>query len=213
MHHGHSSHFGHYTSYVRSTIDDQFYHCDDKYVEPVCLDDVLSAQAYVLFYRKVEKEIVESSLDVKGGRKFLDDSSVVRFNLKSPRARKSKQKEKKSSSTKNNLTYLNKALNTLQPSQNSCFISQINLFQIIFNLKPLHEITLNEDVICQHGKVNLRVKSQAMLAISIELWKSLCELVGVERNHYLVIDDDYCGICKELEEAERKSAQESRNST
>lgn len=52
-HHGSSLSSGHYTCY--SKHQDQWFDCNDSTTTKVEIDDVLSSQAYVLFYEKLEK--------------------------------------------------------------------------------------------------------------------------------------------------------------
>ena len=49
VHHGHSSHSGHYVAYVRGP-NEQWYHMNDSQVSVVSLKNVLRQQAYILFY-------------------------------------------------------------------------------------------------------------------------------------------------------------------
>ena len=200
MHHGSSLNFGHYTSYVRSEIDDNFYHCDDKFVEKVPKADVFTAQAYVLFYRKIDKS--------------GESTSEIAFNTNPSKSVAASASASTSTSTSkfpshslenfdqqaDNLAWFSRTLQDLKPSSTSCFISQLSLFQLIFNLKSLNSIVLNEDLICQHGKVSLHVKSQAMYKITTELWQEIIEYLDNKGNHFFVESDDYCEVCKRLAE-------------
>ena len=45
--------YGHYTSYCRNPTDLNWYEYDDKFVRQVDEEDVINAQAYVLFYKYI----------------------------------------------------------------------------------------------------------------------------------------------------------------
>lgn len=47
---------GHYYTYVKRLDDDQWDLCDDSYVKRVDLKDVISCNAYVLFYHKCKRD-------------------------------------------------------------------------------------------------------------------------------------------------------------
>lgn len=53
IHHGKFATRGHYTSYVKDTLN-EWHYCDDKYTKIVTLDDVLDANPYMLFYRTAQ---------------------------------------------------------------------------------------------------------------------------------------------------------------
>lgn len=142
MHHGSSSHYGHYTSYVRSSSSDTWFHCDDRYVEQVAKQDVFSAQAYVLFYRKIQpnepgyedQNILEkinfrqnytrnrniSVSFVAGGDAGGDSNFLLQ-----------KRRKRLDSSMcynptgSDNLKWLSEIIFNLKSSNNKCFISQL----------------------------------------------------------------------------------------
>lgn len=49
---------GHYYTYVKRLDDEQWDLCDDSYVKRVDLKDVISCNAYVLFYHKCPRDTV-----------------------------------------------------------------------------------------------------------------------------------------------------------
>ncbi|XP_055895796.1 ubiquitin carboxyl-terminal hydrolase 20-like isoform X1 [Biomphalaria glabrata] len=55
-HHG-TAGGGHYTAYCLNHLNDQWYEFDDQYVTEVDVDQVQNCEAYVLFYRKSNKNI------------------------------------------------------------------------------------------------------------------------------------------------------------
>lgn len=57
VHAGKNSHSGHYVAYVRNVTKNEWYKMDDSRVSPVTVSEVLSAEAYMLFYRVVQHPI------------------------------------------------------------------------------------------------------------------------------------------------------------
>lgn len=57
VHAGKNSHSGHYISYVRNVTMNEWYKMDDSRVSPATLQEVLNAEAYMLFYRVVQHPI------------------------------------------------------------------------------------------------------------------------------------------------------------
>lgn len=57
VHAGKNSHSGHYVAYVRNVTMNEWYKMDDSRVSPATLQEVLNAEAYMLFYRVVQHPI------------------------------------------------------------------------------------------------------------------------------------------------------------
>ncbi|KAL8150318.1 hypothetical protein V2J09_020126 [Rumex salicifolius] len=51
---------GHYTAYAKLIDDSRWYHFDDSHVSPVKEDDIKTPAAYVLFYRRVKGEAMQT---------------------------------------------------------------------------------------------------------------------------------------------------------
>ena len=208
MHHGSSSNFGHYTSYVRSNLDGQFYHCDDRFVEIVDKKDVLAAQAYVLFYRKILPGDQSSSFedsDISEFPALKTSNSEVNFNtIQLQKSTKNQNDSKIYSYTQtpeltNNCSWLSNLITNFKSSnsKNVCYVSQLNIFQLIYNLKENKDISLNSDVVCKCGNVGLNVKCQALLAITTEMWQKIVDKLDNGKDHYFLETDDYCRRCAE----------------
>mmetsp|Transcript_7725 Transcript_7725/g.13616 ORF Transcript_7725/g.13616 Transcript_7725/m.13616 type:complete len:663 (-) Transcript_7725:369-2357(-) len=56
VHVGKNSHSGHYLAYVRNIAKNEWWKMDDARVTPVNADEVLNAEAYMLFYRVVDHQ-------------------------------------------------------------------------------------------------------------------------------------------------------------
>jgi ubiquitin C-terminal hydrolase len=59
VHAGKNSHSGHYFSYVLNMAKNEWSKMDDNRITPVSLDEVLSAEAYMLFYRVVQHPVAQ----------------------------------------------------------------------------------------------------------------------------------------------------------
>ncbi|XP_063424439.1 ubiquitin carboxyl-terminal hydrolase 20-like [Mytilus trossulus] len=76
-HHG-SDGSGHYTAYCLNYVNEQWYEFDDTYVTEVDINQVMNCEAYVLFYRKRNDQMV--SLRQKGMRLIeAQEPSLMQF--------------------------------------------------------------------------------------------------------------------------------------
>jgi len=71
---------GHYTAYVRSAVDGSWYSCDDAWVKPVNREEVVTHNAYVLFYMR--EDVVKQA---NWGKKLIETAAVAARDGKSTR--------------------------------------------------------------------------------------------------------------------------------
>ncbi|XVE68508.1 hypothetical protein DITRI_Ditri09bG0073600 [Diplodiscus trichospermus] len=64
---------GHYTANIKLLDENRWYNFDDSHISPINEEDVKSAAAYVLFYRRVKSD--SSASDAAGSRRFRDKTS------------------------------------------------------------------------------------------------------------------------------------------
>ncbi|XVF00085.1 hypothetical protein REPUB_Repub03eG0255200 [Reevesia pubescens] len=64
---------GHYTAHIKLLDENRWYNFDDSHISPINEDDVKSAAAYVLFYRRVKSDT--SASDATGSRRVRDKTS------------------------------------------------------------------------------------------------------------------------------------------
>ncbi|KAH9738787.1 ubiquitin carboxyl-terminal hydrolase 5 [Citrus sinensis] len=58
---------GHYTAHIKLLDENRWYNFDDSHISPINEDDVKSAAAYVLFYRRVKSDVSNSNGVRSGG--------------------------------------------------------------------------------------------------------------------------------------------------
>ncbi|PAA83618.1 hypothetical protein BOX15_Mlig008068g1, partial [Macrostomum lignano] len=61
VHHGRGFQSGHYTSFCFNKATGSWLHCNDAFVQPSNLDEVLASQAYILFYTQDEQHDLPST--------------------------------------------------------------------------------------------------------------------------------------------------------
>lgn len=68
VHAGKNSNSGHYIAFVRDVSKNEWWKMDDSRATPVSQDEVLSAEAYMLFYRLVNHPVVQRLMERKNQR-------------------------------------------------------------------------------------------------------------------------------------------------
>jgi len=84
MHHGRGFGSGHYTAYCWNEEADSWVHCNDAKMQLVSLDEVMKAQAYILFYTRGRKQEISDAdlafpLDNALFEKQADEEIIFNF--------------------------------------------------------------------------------------------------------------------------------------
>jgi len=96
VHVGKNSHSGHYLSYVRNIAKNEWWKMDDARVSLVSTQEVLSAEAYMLFYRVVDHPYSKKlASEVKALNESYETAAAIRVKEEKAAASNTKEKGKK----------------------------------------------------------------------------------------------------------------------